>query len=354
MKKYPGIEPILVHTGQHYDKNMSDLFFEDLELPRPDIFLGVGSGSHAEQTAKVMIEFEKVLIKERPDLTIVVGDVNSTVACALTSIKWEIPVAHVEAGLRSFDRTMPEEINRVLVDAISDFLFITEKDAETNLLREGRPKEKIFFVGNVMIDTLLKHKEQSNKSTILNQLQLKPKEYALLTLHRPSNVDVREKFETILEALQIIRKHIAIVYPIHPRTKKMIQEFGLFQRFNFLNQDSSKDDGNLFIMTEPLGYQDFLKLMSEAKAVLTDSGGIQEETTVLGVPCITLRENTERPITVTEGTNVIAGTSKKKIIEAVMGIINNHNLYKKNFPEKWDGCASQRILRILLEYYRIK
>jgi UDP-N-acetylglucosamine 2-epimerase (non-hydrolysing) len=345
MKKYPRIQSILVHTGQHYDKNMSDLFFDDLELPKPDIFLGVGSASHAEQTAKIMIEFEKVLIKEKPNLTVVVGDVNSTVACALVSVKLGIPVAHVEAGLRSFDRTMPEEINRVLTDAISDYLFITEKDAEINLLKEGRPKNKIFFVGNVMIDTLLKNRQKARKSKILNQLSLEPGNYALLTLHRPSNVDNKLIFKHILFALEEIQRRIKIVYPVHPRTKKMINDFGLQRRFSFLNENSSRKC--FFITTEPLGYLDFLKLMSEAKLVLTDSGGIQEETTVLGVPCITIRENTERPITVKQGTNVVAGVAKESIVKLALNSLNAKQ-YKKRIPEKWDGLAAQRIVNILL------
>jgi UDP-N-acetylglucosamine 2-epimerase (non-hydrolysing) len=326
---------------------MSDFFFEDLGLPKPDIYLGVGSCSHAEQTAKIMIEFEKILIKEKPDLTIVVGDVNSTVACALTSVKLGIPVAHVEAGLRSFDRTMPEEINRVLTDAISDFLFITEKDAEVNLLREGRPKEKIFFVGNTMIDTLLKNKHKANESRILGKLKLKSENYALLTLHRPSNVDNKETFNKILEALAEVKKHIKIVYPAHPRAQKRIKEFGFFKKYNFLANSSEFLAKNSFLMCEPLGYLDFLKLMSEAKLVLTDSGGIQEETTVLGVPCITLRESTERPVTVDEGTNVVVGIDRNKIVREALNLLGrNKNVCK--IPEKWDGLASQRIIKILL------
>ena len=227
MKKFPDtFRPILVHTGQHYDKNMSKTFFEDLELPEPDIYLGVGSGSHSEQTAKIMVEFEKILLKEQPDLVVVVGDVNSTLACALVAAKLHIPVAHIEAGLRSFDHGMPEEINRLLTDAVSDYLFITEKDAEENLLKEGKSKEQIFFVGNVMIDTLLKNKVKAETSGILSQLGLEPKKYALLTLHRPENVDQKDKLENILSALKEVAKYIRIVFPIRPRTKKVIESLG--------------------------------------------------------------------------------------------------------------------------------
>jgi len=352
MKKHPEITQILVHTEQHYDQNMSKLFFDDLGLPKPNINLRIGSGSHAEQTARIMIEFEKVLLRENPDLTLVVGDVNSCVACALTSIKLGIPVAHVEAGLRSFDRTMPEEINRIVTDAISDFLFITEKSAKDNLLREGKLKEKIFFTGNVMIDTLLKNKKKSDASEVLSKLNLKPKEYAVLTLHRPANVDVRENLERILEALEEVQKHIKIVYPIHPRTKKMINEFRMSKTFSFLDDNLTKNSNSSFFITEPLGYLDFLKLISEAKLVLTDSGGIQEETTVLGVPCLTLRKNTERPITIKGGTNILVGTQKDKIVKAALSVLAKNNRPKKS-PEKWDGLASKRIIRILLEQYEL-
>jgi UDP-N-acetylglucosamine 2-epimerase (non-hydrolysing) len=335
MNRHKGIQPLLVHTGQHYDKNMSGAFFEDLELPKPDIFLGVGSGTHAEQTAKVMIEFEKVLFKEHPDLVLVVGDVNSTIACALAAVKLHIPVAHVEAGLRSFDRKMPEEINRVLTDAISEYLFITEKDAEANLLKEGKSKKQIFFVGNVMIDTLLKHRRKADSSTILADLRLQPKAYALLTLHRPENVDAREKLINIIETLEEISTHIKIVFPVHPRTKQKMENFGFTQR-------------NGFILTEPFGYLDFLKLMSEAKMVFTDSGGIQEETTILGVPCLTLRENTERPVTIKEGTNKLVGTNKKIIIESALSLLNNDREIAFTIPKFWDGKAAQRIVDFII------
>lgn len=351
MKQHPEITSILVHTGQHYDENMSKLFFPDLQLSQPDIYLGVGSDSQAVQTAKIMVGFEEVLLKENPDLVVVVGDVNSTIACALVAVKINIPVAHVEAGLRSFDRNMPEEINRILTDAISDYLFVTEKSGEVNLLIEGRPEENIFFVGNIMIDTLLKNKERSNRSEIQSKLNVKPRDYALLTLHRPSNVDIEEVFVEILEALEEVQNHIKIVFPVHPRTRKRIEEFDLAKRFNFLcNKNQLGAARNGFIMIDPLGYLDFLKLMSDAKFVFSDSGGIQEETTVLGVPCLTIRKNTERPVTVEEGTNVVVGTDKKIIIEESHKIINTYS-DKGEIPYLWDGKAAQRIVEILFKAF---
>ena len=353
------INQLLVHTGQHYDEKMSKLFFDDLGIPRPNIDLEVGSASHSEQTAEIMKRFEKVCLKEAPTHILVVGDVNSTISCALVASKLNIKIIHVEAGLRSFDRSMPEEINRVLTDAISDYLFITEKSAEENLLREGIHKEKIFFVGNVMIDTLLKHKQKAQKSKILDHLGLKngistddcPEitNYSLLTLHRPSNVDDKQVFQGILEALIEISKQINIIFPVHPRTNNMIEKFGFGKYFI---QDSRVRIQNLGIYCiDPLGYLDFLSLLSHAKLVMTDSGGIQEETTVLGVPCVTLRENTERPVTVTKGTNVIAGTKKDNIVNAAITSINkltelNHNT-KTNTPPLWDGQAAKRIIDIL-------
>ena len=358
MKKHRQIESILVHTEQHYDENMSKLFFDQLELPKPDVCLGVGSGSHAQQTAKIMLEFEKVLIQEEPDLVIVVGDVNSTIACALTASKLHIKVAHVEAGLRSFDKGMPEEINRILTDCLSDYLFVTEKSGEINLLREGVDKNKIFFVGNVMIDTLLKHKERAEDSRILFNLGLEKEDgsdggkrkilpFALATLHRPNNVDVLDNFPGILEALEEIQKHLKIIYPMHPRTRANIEKFGLCKRFSFLDaaESASRDSG--IVILNPLGYLDFVKLMSEAKLVLTDSGGIQEETTVLGVPCLTLRENTERPVTVTQGSNSIVGTKKNNVVKAALEIITTA-CKKVTIPDKWDGFAAKRIIDILL------
>ncbi|MBI2106988.1 UDP-N-acetylglucosamine 2-epimerase (non-hydrolyzing) [Candidatus Woesearchaeota archaeon] len=328
--KHNDIQNILVHTGQHYDEKMSESFFRELSIPKPDINLGIGSGSHAEQTAKIMIEFEKVLLKESPDLVVVVGDVNSTLACALTASKLNVKVAHIEAGLRSFDRAMPEEINRLLVDKISDYLFITERDAEKNLLNENIEKSKIFFVGNLMIDTLLMHKEKaSNLKPILNE------DYAVLTLHRPSNVDSKDSLKNLLEIINEIQLKLKILWPIHPRTKQKIESFNL-------NINEMK---NLTII-EPLGYLEFMNAVMNSKFVLTDSGGIQEETTVLNIPCITLRENTERPITCENGTNYLTGIDKEIVINTVNEIFKNN---KKEYRgiELWDGKAAERIVSIL-------
>lgn len=328
--KYKDIQNILVHTGQHYDEKMSNSFFRDLSIPQPDINLGIGSGSHAEQTAKIMVEFEKVLLKESPDLVVVVGDVNSTLACALTASKLNIKVAHIEAGLRSFDRSMPEEINRILVDQISDYLFITERDAEKNLLNENINPNKIFFVGNLMIDTLLMHKEKaSNLKPIIKE------NYVVLTLHRPSNVDSKESLKNILEIISEIQSKIKILWPIHPRTKQKIESFN----FNI------KGMKNLTIV-EPLGYLEFMNAVINSKFVLTDSGGIQEETTVLNIPCITLRENTERPITIEKGTNYLTGINKDVILNTVNEILKG-NKKKYQGIELWDGKAASRIVSIL-------
>lgn len=344
MKHVPSINPLLVHTGQHYDEEMSKLFFDDLELPRPDIDLEVGSASHAIQTAEIMRRIEPVLLSERPDLVLVVGDVNSTIACALVASKLHIKIAHVEAGLRSYDRRMPEEINRILTDAISDYLFTTDRMAHHNLTQEGISEEKIYFVGNVMIDSLLKNREKAKQSKILGKLGLKgegnKKKFAVLTLHRPSNVDQRNTLERILTTLVEISQNIPIVFPAHPRTRRQIHDFG----FNEYFKEPGGQNGLWLI--DPLGYLDFMQLMSEAHFVLTDSGGIQEETTVLGIPCITMRENTERPITVTEGTNVIVGTDKQKILDESEKIIRGNGKFGK-IPELWDGNAAQRIVNIL-------
>lgn len=327
------IQHLLVHTGQHYDEKMSKLFFDDLSIPKPDIDLEVGSASHAEQTAEIMKKFEKVCQNENPTHILVVGDVNSTIACALVASKLNIKIIHVEAGLRSFDRSMPEEVNRVLTDAISDILFITEKSAEENLKREGVSKNKIFFVGNVMIDTLLKHKEMSQKSNILNVLHLQKQNYAVITLHRPSNVDNPAIFKEIFSAICEISIKIPMVFPVHPRAKKSIDRLNI----NF--------NGNI-TFCDPLGYLDFLKVMSDSRFVLTDSGGIQEETTVLGIPCLTIRENTERPVTVSQGTNILVGTKKEKIVQEAEKILNGKT-QKSEIPELWDGKAAERIVKIL-------
>ncbi len=332
-----GITPILLHTGQHYDEKMSKSFFDELGIPRPQINLEIGSGSHAVQTANTMIKFEECIREVKPDLTLVVGDVNSTIACALVSVKLGIPVAHVEAGLRSFDRNMPEEINRILTDSISDYLFVTEDAGMKNLAKEGVDKGKIFFVGNVMIDTLLKHKSKSDESKICELLNLTPGNYAVVTLHRPSNVDSKEGWEEILDLLFEAANTIETVFPIHPRSVERLKHFGLFQRI---------EETKSITLTSPLGYLDFMKLMSCSKFVMTDSGGMQEETTVLGVPCITLRENTERPSSVDIGTNVVIGRNKKLAMTYIEQVLNG--TYKKGaIPPLWDGRAAERIVKIL-------
>jgi UDP-N-acetylglucosamine 2-epimerase (non-hydrolysing) len=329
-------EPVLVHTGQHYDANMSALFFEQLGIPRPSVNLGVGSGSHATQTAAIMQAFETVLLENPPDAVVVVGDVNGTLACGLVAVKMGIPLVHIEAGLRSFDRSMPEEVNRVLTDAISDLLFCTEEGAVENLSREGIPSSKIHFVGNLMIDALLSHRRHAESSPILEDLGLESKHFALATLHRPSNVDEPTVLRQILDVLETIGRDGPVVFPAHPRTVQRLKQFGLYDRVA---------ESPVFRLTEPLGYLEFLKLMANATVVLTDSGGIQEETTVLGVPCLTLRENTERPVTVTEGTNQIVGTKPDAILRAYESTRSR----KANsvHPPLWDGHAADRIIPIL-------
>lgn len=332
---------VLVHTGQHYDDAMSNAFFRDLNLPTPDVYLGVGSASHAAQTAAVMAAFEPVVLKEKPDWVVVVGDVNSTLACALVCSKLQIRVAHVEAGLRSRDRTMPEEINRLLTDQIADLLLTPSRDADANLRAEGIPETRIRFVGNVMIDSLITQRERARQSTILTALKLEEQNYAVLTLHRPSNVDEQDAFARILDALAAIGGRLPIIFPIHPRTRKMIDELGLADRI--------RSTANLKLI-EPVGYLDFLQLMSCARLVLTDSGGIQEETTVLGIPCITLRGNTERPVTIELGTNTIAGTETQKIIAAANQALNDPpDKTNLRIPPLWDGNTADRILDALLD-----
>jgi UDP-N-acetylglucosamine 2-epimerase (non-hydrolysing) len=339
MKKITKFNTHLIHTGQHYDEKMSKMFFEDLELPEPDIYLGVGSGTHAQQTAKIMIEFEKVLNKFQPELVIVVGDVNSTIACSLVAIKLGIKVAHVEAGLRSFDRTMPEEINRILTDAVSDFLFVTEQSGLDNLEHEGIDPKKVFFAGNVMIDSLLYFLDKSKKSHIKSKLDIDSRPYALVTLHRPVNVDIKGNFERILSAFELIEKEVQIVFPVHPRTRKMIKQFDLEKRIGNMNN---------LRLSDPVGYLDFLNLMQSARFILTDSGGIQEETTYLGIPCITMRESTERPVTLQLGTNSLVGSDTDLIVRETMAILNNHQK-KGSIPPFWDGKAAGRIVNILAE-----
>lgn len=328
---------ILVHTGQHYDETMSASFFRDLEIPPPDINLEIGSGTHAEQTALLMLAFEPVLMEEKPDWVVVVGDVNSTLACALTAAKLDIRVAHVEAGLRSFDRTMPEEINRVLTDQISDLLLTPGADADRNLLREGIAPEKIARVGNVMIDTLFAQREKARSSTILTDLNLQPRRFAVLTLHRPANVDDAATLQTIFDALAEIAAELPIIFPAHPRTQSRLREFGI------------KPSQPIRII-DPLGYRDFLQLWSNSRMTLTDSGGLQEETTAMGIPCLTLRENTERPITVEQGTNHLVGRDPEKIISTAFQILNADQTQPARVPELWDGRAAERIVDALLTH----
>jgi UDP-N-acetylglucosamine 2-epimerase (non-hydrolysing) len=363
------IEHILVHTGQHYDDFMSGSFFTDLRLPPPDIHLGVKCGSQTIQTAEIMKAFEAVLLEKRPDVVVVVGDVTSTLACALVAAKVSFDsagsrplIAHVEAGLRSFDRSMPEEINRILTDQLSDLLFVTEPRGIQNLSHEGVPLEKIHFVGNTMIDSLLAFKQRAEGSSVLEQLELRRGEgkngdrgsirpYALLTLHRPSNVDNRNSLLSILTGLEELATDYPIIFPIHPRTQKRIEEFDLLGRMGTngpLTQSGgrySKSSGRGIILTQPMGYLDFLCLMMHASIVVTDSGGIQEETTCLGVPCVTVRENTERPITVEVGTNVLAGTNKDNIKNAIRR--QTRKKISGSIPVKWDGQAAIRIVDVL-------
>ena len=333
MKRYPkDFSPVLVHTGQHYDYDLSGAFFRDLSLPEPDVYLGVGSGNHGEQTGKVMIEFEKVVEREKPSLIVVVGDVNSTLAAAIVASKLLIPLAHVEAGLRSFDRTMPEEINRTITDVLSDYCFTTEEDADLNLEKEGVDGSRVHLVGDVMVDCLMKTQERAEDSKIIEDLGLEEKNYAVLTLHRPSNVDSKETLSRLLEALKVVGETIEIIFPAHPRTKKTLEEFGLVPE-------------NV-VLKDPFDYLDFIRLEEKAKFVLTDSGSIQQETTVLGVPCLTIRENTERPFTVIKGTNTLVGTDRDRIVEESFKILDGGGKRGDVHP-LWDGKASQRIVEVL-------
>jgi UDP-N-acetylglucosamine 2-epimerase (non-hydrolysing) len=331
------VRHVIVHTGQHYDQNMSKVFFDDLEIPAPEIHLGVGSGSHAQQTARVMMAFEAVLLREKPAIVVVVGDVNSTMAATLVASKLDVPVAHVEAGLRSFDRTMPEEINRVVTDAVADLLLTPSRDADENLLREGVDPARIRFVGNVMIDSLLRFLPRARSTRSHAALGLAPRGYALVTLHRPSNVDDRATLAGLVGLLERIAARLPVVFPIHPRTRKMIQEFGLEPHSSALR------------LVDPVGYLEFICLEEAARVVLTDSGGIQEETTVLGVPCLTLRNNTERPVTVTDGTNRVVGQDPEAIWAAVQELLEAEPAPAR-VPEYWDGQAGERVVRALLEF----
>lgn len=343
MVRTPGIEPILVHTGQHYDERMSDLFFRELGIPAPDHYLGVGSGTHAQQTAQVMVRLEPLFEELRPDLVLVVGDVNSTVAAALVASKLGIRLAHVEAGLRSFDRSMPEEVNRVVTDALSDLLFTTERSAEENLRREGIAEEKIHFVGNVMIDTLLRHRERAEALGVPARFGLAPGEYAVVTLHRPSNVDAPDALARMVDVMVAVQERLPVVFPVHPRTRSRLAEAGLLTRLEALPDVR---------LTEPLGYLEFLGLMAGARLVLTDSGGVQEETTILGVPCLTVRENTERPVTITHGTNRLVGTEPARIIAAVDETLAAPRPDGRR-PELWDGRAAERIVGVLASLWGI-
>ncbi len=336
--KLQDIDYKLIHTGQHYDYNMSKIFFKDLGMPEPDIHLDVGSHSHAVQTAKIMIEFEKIILQEKPSAIIVVGDVNSTIACALVAKKLFIPIIHVEAGLRSFDQRMPEEINRILTDGLSDLLFTTEKTAEINLKKEGIDSKKIFFVGNVMIDSLIENIEKTKNLQYYKKFDLKESDYALMTIHRASNVDNKEMLEKIIDIFVHIQKKIKLFFPMHPRTKKNLEKFNLIDQLKKEN----------IIFSEPLGYLEFLDLMNHSRFILTDSGGIQEEASFLKIPVLTLRENTERPITIEQGTNTLVGNDFDKINFLVDDILTNQYKKGKNI-EKWDGDASKRIVKIIKE-----
>ena len=335
----PIIDPYLIHTGQHYDRAMSELFFQQLGLPEPHRYLGVGSGDHGEQTGKIMIDFERAVKDIQPQLVIVVGDVNSTIACGLVAVKLGVKLANVEAGLRSYDRTMPEEVNRVLTDQISDYLFTTERSALENLRREGIDERKVFFVGNVMIDSLRQHQDKAAGRDILERLQITPRDFVLVTLHRPSNVDDADMLKGLLDALSELSRRVPVVFPVHPRSHKKIQEFGL--------GDLVAGNPGLRLI-DPMGYLDFLNCMSNAGVVITDSGGIQEETTVLGVPCITVRDNTERPVTTTEGTNVVVGRDPKAMLGEAFAALDGRGK-SGALPELWDGNASQRIVDILVK-----
>jgi UDP-N-acetylglucosamine 2-epimerase (non-hydrolysing) len=329
------LRQLLVHTGQHYDETMSASFFRELRIPAPDVNLEVGSGTHAEQTARVMLAFEPVLVGERPDWVVVVGDVNSTLACALVAAKLCIRVAHVEAGLRSFDWTMPEEVNRVLTDRMASLLFTPSEDGDANLKREGIDADRIVRVGNVMIDTLMRQLEDSRRSRVLDDLDLRPGSFAALTMHRPSNVDDPTALRGILTALGDVAQELPIIFPAHPRTRARMREFAIAAPANVR-------------LLAPMGYVDFLRLWSNARLVLTDSGGLQEETTALGIPCLTLRENTERPITVEQGTNRVVGSDPERIRNAVRSILRGEDTRARRVPELWDGRAAERIVEALI------
>ncbi len=349
LRQFPAFEHCLVHSGQHYDELLSGNFFSDLDLPKPDVNLQAGSGSHAVQTAEIMKGIEPVLLDYRPHMVLVVGDVNSTLAAALTAVKLGIGVAHIEAGLRSFDMTMPEEINRKLTDAVSSLLFVTEQSGVENLKHEGVPEETIFLVGNVMIDSLLRHRELAARSPLLDRMGVRQdgsgcRPYGVLTLHRPSNVDDSQTLKGILSAVSAVAAELPVFFPVHPRTRKNIEKFGLQ---HYLVDRSEKNAVGI-VPLEPLGYLDFLALNDHSRLVLTDSGGVQEETTVLEVPCLTLRENTERPATVEFGSNQIVGVNPDRILEAAHAILRNPPRGSR-CPPLWDGKSASRIVAILRE-----
>jgi UDP-N-acetylglucosamine 2-epimerase (non-hydrolysing) len=339
LRALPGVRHRIVHTGQHYDRNMSDVFFEDLDIEPPWRNLNVGSGSHAKQTADIMTAFEPVLDEAAPSVVVVVGDVNSTIACALVAVKKGIPVAHVEAGLRSFDRSMPEEINRVLTDAISDSLFVTERSGRDNLLREGVPADRIFMSGNAMIDTLLRLRERATRSDVLPRLGLERGNFCVVTLHRPSNVDAPEKLRGILEALAAVARECPVVFPVHPRTRARLAGLGF---------DAASTPG--LRLCDPLSYLDFLALMEASRLLVTDSGGIQEEACVLKIPCLTLRENTERPVTVEVGINRLVGSDPARIRSEALRLIRD-GVATAGVPPLWDGRAAERIVDVLIARY---
>ncbi len=350
-----GLESVIVHTGQHYDERMSQVFFDQLGLPKPHHFLGIGGGTHTEQTARIMLAFEKVLDTEKPDLVIVVGDVNSTVACALTAVKKQIKVAHVEAGLRSGDRRMPEEINRIVTDAISDLLFVSEQSGVDHLLAEGIARNRIHFVGNIMIDSLAHVLPQADQLDIAQIIEEnlftqdqpaksqppKTKDYILMTMHRPSNVDTKASLQKIIEIVKALVAEVSVVFPLHPRTAKNLESFGLLTELQALPE---------VLLTQPLGYLEFIKMMKEARLVITDSGGIQEETTWLRVPCITFRESTERPSTVTHGSNrLIKDLDVGEAVRQSLAILQTDSYYPHGIPPLWDGHTAERIVEVLKE-----
>lgn len=331
------VDHLICHTGQHFDERMSKIFFEDLGMPRPDYYLGVGSGSHASQTARIMLELEQVLLEEKPDLVIVPGDVNSTLAAALVASKMGIPIAHVEAGLRSFDKTMPEEINRIITDVVSEYLFVTEHSAMRNLRDEGVEDSKIFFTGNVMIDSLEAHYEQLEDHPLIGQLGLEKENYIVCTFHRPENVDHEKNLRALMSTLKRLSKERRVVFPLHPRTRKMLSTFRLDRELPPRIQ-----------LTEPMGYIEFLALMRHAGLVITDSGGVQEETTYMNVQCITVRKNTERPVTIDVGTNHLVGTDMDKVEKVARDVLAGITKPGR-IPEMWDGKAGKRIAEILVE-----